>query len=97
MDFSCGCLQWRHGAFRPYCTVAENYELLRNVYESGNFEVYFRILAFKLIFEHPERYGYYFKKENLYPPIPSKEIVVKEDILLNLLKNKALIIAFCVN
>ena len=40
----------------------------------------FRILAFKLIFEHPERYGYYFKKENLYPPIPSKEIVVKEDI-----------------
>lgn len=40
----------------------------------------FRILAFKLIFEHPERYGYYFKKEQLYPPIRSKEVIVKENI-----------------
>jgi hypothetical protein len=35
-------------------------------------------LAFKLIFEHPERYGYYFKK-TAYPQY-EQEVLVKENI-----------------
>ncbi len=40
----------------------------------------FRILAFKLIFEHPQRYGYVLRKEDLYPRLPIKEVTVSENI-----------------
>ncbi|MGC8865303.1 MAG: lytic transglycosylase domain-containing protein [Bacteroidales bacterium] len=40
----------------------------------------FRILAFKLIFEHPQRYGYVLRKEDLYPSIPFKRITINQSI-----------------
>ncbi|MDK2910114.1 MAG: rane-bound lytic murein transglycosylase [Bacteroidales bacterium] len=40
----------------------------------------FRILAFKLIFEHPQKYGYVLRKEDLYPRIPLKEVRVTQTI-----------------
>lgn len=40
----------------------------------------FRILALKLIFEHPEKYGYQLKREDLYPSIPQKRFTVTESI-----------------
>jgi membrane-bound lytic murein transglycosylase D len=40
----------------------------------------FRILAIKTIFENPERYGFYFDKKDLFPPIPYKTIVVTQTV-----------------
>ena len=40
----------------------------------------FRLLAFKLIFENPQKYGYVLRKEDLYPRIPAKEVVVTQSI-----------------
>ena len=40
----------------------------------------FRILAFKLIFEHPEKYGYFLKKEELYPRIRTKTLEINQNI-----------------
>ncbi len=40
----------------------------------------FRILAFKLIFENPQKYGYVLRKEDLYPHIPYKAVVVSQSI-----------------
>lgn len=36
----------------------------------------FRILAIKLIFEHPEEYGFYLTPEDLYPPYETKDVIV---------------------
>lgn len=58
-------------------STANYYEMYMNQETS---RYIFRILAFKLIFEHPERYGYFLKKEELYPRIPQKDIEVKANI-----------------
>lgn len=39
-----------------------------------------RILAMKEIMTNPEKYGYYLKKEDLYQPIQTNEIIVKSSI-----------------
>lgn len=36
----------------------------------------YRILALKLIYENPADYGFYLRKKDLYPPVPSKSIKV---------------------
>ena len=46
--------------------------------ETGRY--FFRLLAIKLIFENPEAYGYYPKKMQLYNPIKTTPIQVKETI-----------------
>jgi hypothetical protein len=40
----------------------------------------FRILALKEIFEHPRKYGFLLRKENLYPPVPVRPVEVTADI-----------------
>jgi membrane-bound lytic murein transglycosylase D len=40
----------------------------------------YRIIAMKLILENPEKYGYFLSKEDKYPPLQFKTIVVKDDI-----------------
>jgi membrane-bound lytic murein transglycosylase D len=40
----------------------------------------FRLLAFKLIFENPDRFGFPIDKMNLYKPYETKEIQVRESI-----------------
>lgn len=40
----------------------------------------FRALAFKLIFTHPEKYGFYLTKEELYPPYQTKNILVDSTV-----------------
>ncbi|MDD2562952.1 MAG: lytic transglycosylase domain-containing protein [Salinivirgaceae bacterium] len=40
----------------------------------------FRAIAFKLILNNPERYGFYLEYDQLYPAISTKEIVVNETI-----------------
>ncbi len=63
------------------------YELFMNQETS---RYIFRVLALKLIFEHPEKYGYQLKKENLYPSIPHKTITITETIpnLVDFAKDK---------
>jgi LysM repeat protein len=40
----------------------------------------FRILAFKEIFEHPEKYGFYVLKDQMYPPFQTYNIVIDTPI-----------------
>jgi hypothetical protein len=40
----------------------------------------FRILALKEVFEHPRKYGFILKKENLYPQVPVHYLEVTSDI-----------------
>lgn len=40
----------------------------------------FRLFAVKLIFENPEKYGFYLEEEDLYPPYLTKDIVVEVSI-----------------
>jgi len=40
----------------------------------------FRILALKEILSHPREYGFVFRKKDLYPPIPTKSIMVDSSI-----------------
>ena len=40
----------------------------------------FRILALKLLYEHPTDFGYYIRKKDLYPPIPTYTIAVDSSI-----------------
>jgi hypothetical protein len=40
----------------------------------------FRVLAIKTIFNHPTDYGFHLKVEDLYPPIPTREVKVEENI-----------------
>lgn len=53
------------------------YDLLLN--EETSRYVY-RILAFKLIFENPESYGFYINPDEYYKPIPTRIITVKNKI-----------------
>lgn len=40
----------------------------------------YRILAVKTIFENPGKYGFYFKKSDLYPPVKTQSLVVDTSI-----------------
>ena len=40
----------------------------------------FRVLALKLIYEDPTRYGFYVRNRDLYPPIPTRTIDVNTSI-----------------
>ena len=49
------------------------YDLLLNPETS---RYVYRILAFKTIMENPQSFGFKFRKKDLYPPIPYKEITI---------------------
>ena len=49
------------------------YDLLLNE-ETGRY--IYRVLALKLIMENPERYGFQYKRDELYPSIPTYEVTV---------------------
>lgn len=49
------------------------YDMLWNT-ETGRYV--YRILAYKLIMETPEKYGFDLKKEDMFPPIPTYEVKV---------------------
>jgi membrane-bound lytic murein transglycosylase D len=53
------------------------YDLLLNE-ESSRY--IFRILATKIILTHPTKYGFYLRKKDLYPPIPTYSIQVDSSI-----------------
>lgn len=57
--------------------VDNYYDLLLNTETS---RYIFRILAIKTIFGDPEIYGFQLKDEDLYPPIPTYTVTVKETI-----------------
>lgn len=40
----------------------------------------YRIIAYKLIMENPQQYGYYFRKKDTYLPIPTEELIVDSSI-----------------
>jgi len=40
----------------------------------------YRIIALKLLYEHPTEYGYYVRKKDLYPPIPTYNITIDSGI-----------------
>ncbi len=40
----------------------------------------YRIIALKLLYEHPTEYGYYIRKKDLYPPIPTYTISIDSSI-----------------
>jgi hypothetical protein len=40
----------------------------------------FRIMAIKEIFDHPQKYGFILKEENLYPSVPVNKVEVSTDI-----------------
>lgn len=53
------------------------YDLLLNE-ESSRYV--FRILATKIILSHPTKYGFYLRKKDLYPPIPTTSIKIDSSI-----------------
>lgn len=53
------------------------YELFLNAETS---RYVYRLLAMKLIFAHPEKYGYNIRPEELYPAIPTKKVVIDRSI-----------------
>ena len=40
----------------------------------------YRIIALKLLYEHPTEYGYFIRKKDLYPPIPTYNITIDSSI-----------------
>ena len=40
----------------------------------------YRIIALKLLYEHPTEYGYFIRKKDLYPPIPTYTIAIDSSI-----------------
>ncbi len=40
----------------------------------------YRIIALKLLYEHPTEYGYFIRKKDLYPPIPTYTISIDSSI-----------------
>ena len=40
----------------------------------------YRIIALKLLYEHPTEYGYFLRKKDLYPPIPMYTIAIDSSI-----------------
>lgn len=57
--------------------VSSYYDLLLNQ-ETARYV--FRILAIKTILENPENYGFHLEAKDLYPPIPTENIVVTKTI-----------------
>lgn len=53
------------------------YELYLN---SETSRYVYRLLAMKLIFEHPEKYGYNIRPEDLYPDIPTKKVEITQSV-----------------
>ena len=53
------------------------YDLLLNE-ESSRYV--FRILAIKIIMSHPTQYGFYLRKKDLYPPIPTNILTIDSGI-----------------
>jgi membrane-bound lytic murein transglycosylase D len=40
----------------------------------------YRIIALKLLYEHPTQYGYFIRKKDLYPPIPTYTVTIDSSI-----------------
>jgi len=40
----------------------------------------YRIIALKLLYEHPAAYGYFIRKKDLYPPIPTYNVTIDSSI-----------------
>lgn len=40
----------------------------------------YRIMAYKLIMENPQQYGYYFRKLDTYQPIPLRELIIDSSV-----------------
>ena len=40
----------------------------------------YRIIALKLLYEHPTEYGYFIRKKDLYPPIPTYNLTIDSSI-----------------
>jgi hypothetical protein len=40
----------------------------------------YRIIALKLLYEHPTEYGYFIRKKDLYPPIPTYNLLIDSTI-----------------
>jgi hypothetical protein len=40
----------------------------------------FRILALKMLYEHPTEFGYYIREKDLYPPLPTYQVLVDSSI-----------------
>ncbi|NVO20661.1 MAG: lytic transglycosylase domain-containing protein [Bacteroidetes bacterium] len=40
----------------------------------------FRILAFKLLYEHPTEFGYYLRNKDMYPVIPTHKIIIDTSV-----------------
>ncbi len=40
----------------------------------------YRIIALKLLYEHPTQYGYYIRNKDLYPPIPTYTVTIDSSI-----------------
>jgi len=40
----------------------------------------YRIIALKLLYEHPTKYGYYIRKKDLYPPVPTYRVTIDSSI-----------------
>lgn len=57
--------------------VSNYYDLYLN---SETSRYVFRILSYKMLFENPEQFGFYFKQEDLYKPYEYKLLVVEESI-----------------
>lgn len=58
--------------------MAENAMDLWLVEETSRYM--FRLMAAKMVFEDPQRYGFLLKREQLYPPIPYTEVTVTTPI-----------------
>ncbi len=61
----------KHQKIHNYYDLLLNNETARYVY---------RIIAFKLILSEPQNFGFTFRQEDLYPPIPQKAITVDSTI-----------------
>lgn len=57
--------------------VSNYYDLYLN---SETSRYVFRILSFKMIFEHPEQFGFNFKKGDLYDPFEYKNVIAENSI-----------------
>jgi hypothetical protein len=40
----------------------------------------YRIIALKLLYEHPTEYGYFVRRKDLYPPIPTYQVTIDSSI-----------------
>lgn len=74
-SFNCGESGLRNRMVEQDCN---NYWELYTNTETSRYV--YRIIAYKLIMENPQQYGYYFRKKDTYQPIPTNEIIVDTTI-----------------